>query len=561
MIIQYPILLKAQSMGFKSPPKAREPLKVAGRLAQFIDTWKVLTGDTCMGIEYHKRVCNSSEREALAESKTLRRGILKRTNCSSKRRDKIIIREGCHLPLQGDQRFLLMINHFSSSQKEWSDEASNQFEASEPLGGISSFQDGGYPNIAGPHKTRGLDGEGRSEGCILHHPNSSPLSTTFEVCGRESPVSIHLSPLRSFMCPMGIHKSDEAIDGTAEVMGSPNNNIYRRHANLGSDQGGGNTTLRSSFVPSRSSGFHDQLREVTHEPNTGNRIPWADYRLTESSTQAAGRKDKADSQGGSPTAIATFCVSSSAFSVPGQTQCSLSGNVGCSLVLSGPAEGSPENPIKRSSGLRVSSGVLKRVSRRANLVANSPYPMEREDSDSEASSNSDSVRCVSSWLGGSMQQSEHRRLMVPKGADDAYQLLRAPCSRSGSENLSQRSSEGFSVTATGQLHGSGLHKQPRRDSVTISHFASEDPVALGPGEGHSPYSPTHSRYIQCGSGSGIQIGAGQVGLDAGTRSVPENQSNIWPTGSGPICHSLDSPTATFFQLEARSMPFNRIGAW
>ena len=32
--------------GVQNPPKAREPLKVTGRLAQFIDTWKVLTGDT-----------------------------------------------------------------------------------------------------------------------------------------------------------------------------------------------------------------------------------------------------------------------------------------------------------------------------------------------------------------------------------------------------------------------------------------------------------------------------------------------------------------------------------
>lgn len=39
------MLLKAQSMGFKVPPKVKEPLKVAGRLASFIDTWKVLTGD------------------------------------------------------------------------------------------------------------------------------------------------------------------------------------------------------------------------------------------------------------------------------------------------------------------------------------------------------------------------------------------------------------------------------------------------------------------------------------------------------------------------------------
>ena len=114
--------------------------------------------------------------------------------------------------------------------------------------------------------------------------------------------------------------------------------------------------------------------------------------------------------------------------------------MGSSLVLSGVVEGSPENPITWSSGLRVSSGVLERVSRRAGLVAKPPYPMEWEYSDweysdSETSSGSDSVRCVASWLGGSMQWGDHGRLMVPTGAVDAYQLLRAPCGGSGSENL------------------------------------------------------------------------------------------------------------------------------
>ena len=41
--VQNITLLKAQSMEFKSPPKARESLKVTGRLTYFIDTCKVLT--------------------------------------------------------------------------------------------------------------------------------------------------------------------------------------------------------------------------------------------------------------------------------------------------------------------------------------------------------------------------------------------------------------------------------------------------------------------------------------------------------------------------------------
>ena len=41
-----PTLQKTLGMGFVVPPKAREPFKMAGRLASFVDTWKVLTKDT-----------------------------------------------------------------------------------------------------------------------------------------------------------------------------------------------------------------------------------------------------------------------------------------------------------------------------------------------------------------------------------------------------------------------------------------------------------------------------------------------------------------------------------
>ena len=86
------------------------------------------------------------------------------------------------------------------------------------------------------------------------------------------------------------------------------------------------------------------------------------------------------------------------------------------------------------------------------------YPVEWEDSDSEISSNSDSVRCLISWLGGSVQQGEHKRLMDPTGTDNAHQLVGAPSGGSGSEYLSQEPSWSFGVTATGQFHSGSLHK-------------------------------------------------------------------------------------------------------
>ena len=40
------MLFKAKGMGFILPTQAELPLKEAGRLAHFINTWKVLTKDS-----------------------------------------------------------------------------------------------------------------------------------------------------------------------------------------------------------------------------------------------------------------------------------------------------------------------------------------------------------------------------------------------------------------------------------------------------------------------------------------------------------------------------------
>ena len=46
-------------------------------------------------------------------------------------------------------------------------------------------------------------------------------------------------------------------------------------------------------------------------------------------------------------------------------------------------------------------------------MATSSHSLEREDSDSEASSDSDPVRCLPNGLGCSVRWCEYRRLMVP----------------------------------------------------------------------------------------------------------------------------------------------------
>ena len=140
-------------------------------------------------------------------------------------------------------------------------------------------------------------------------------------------------------------------------------------------------------------------------------------------------------------------------------------------------------------------------------------------------------------------------LQVPAGENNAHQLFGTPRSGFSNEVLSEGASWNFSSTAIGQLHSSGIHKQPRRHGVTSSDFSSQIPVVMGPGERYSDNSPAHTRSIQHSSRLRIEVGEKSLRLETGSGSVPENQSSSWPTGSGPVCLSTHSPIASVLQLE------------
>ena len=175
--------------------------------------------------------------------------------------------------------------------------------------------------------------------------------------------------------------------------------------------------------------------------------------------------------------------------------------------------------------------------------------LEWQDSDSETVSNEDSVRCLTNRLGYSLRRSEHRRLLVPAGENIAHQLLGAPCSGFSNEVFSERSLWNFSSTAIGQLHGSSIHKQPWRDCVTSSYFSGKIPVVMGTGKRYSDNGPAHTQSVQHSSRLRIEVGERSVRLEAGSQSVPENQSSFWPTGSGPVGLSTQSPITSILQLE------------
>ena len=150
----------------------------------------------------------------------------------------------------------------------------------------------GHSNPERSSQARRLDGESRSEGCILHHPNSSPSPAVSEVHSRRALLLVHLPPIRPLLCPMAIHQGNETSDDSAEIMGNHDNSLHRQHTYSGKDKTGDKSTPGSVAVPPGSCGSG----QVLPGPSTGVGIPWFIGGLTESSTQTFRREDETDPQ-------------------------------------------------------------------------------------------------------------------------------------------------------------------------------------------------------------------------------------------------------------------------
>ena len=69
-----------------------------------------------------------------------------------------------------------------------------------------------------------------------------------------------------------------------------------------------------------------------------------------------------------------------------------------------------------------------------------------------------------------------------------------------------------------------------------------------------PYPSTISaRSNERGGRQRIEIHERLIGLESGSANISDNQQDLWPTGSGPICIQTDQPVPSLLQLAARSI--------
>ena len=105
-------------------------------------------------------------------------------------------------PSRKEQGFLFQ--PISGSQEGRGHETSYQFQGPEQVHPIHAFQNGRDAHPEGRPEGERLDGEGGSEGCILHDPNLGNRQRDAPLLHSGLPVPVHLSTIWPIMGSMGL---------------------------------------------------------------------------------------------------------------------------------------------------------------------------------------------------------------------------------------------------------------------------------------------------------------------------------------------------------------------
>ena len=429
----------------------------------------------------------------------------------------------------------------SSQEGRWH-EASNKPKEPERVRRPSRFQDGGAAHLKGHSEKERLADEGGPEGRLLHGADARLLQASPPLFGPEPSLPVHMSAIRPMLCSMGLYQDPKASPNLAQRAWSKASGLHRRHPCPSGDGGDGEGPHRRANIPTREPGVHSSPREVYHNPDPGDRVPWYGCRLTLNGATAPGAESKETEarifkdQGSDSPAHCSGGVMPT-----GEIQLGFPGNTSGSSVLQEPTEGPSKCLGNKRTKLRCSLPAVTGSQGGAGLVDEPFHLLEWEEPGTQTTRAPDRIRRLTGRVGSILPGHPDGRSLVPSRKEDAHQLPRAPGSDPGSKDLSKGPGRQKGAAVTGQSDSSSLHKQPGWDSVPPGNQVSQGLMDVVSGERHPPYSTTPTGGREYQGGQGVESDERSLRLDAEPRDFSSDMDSFSPTGSRPICHSSILP--------------------
>ena len=311
--------------GFTEPQTIQLSLGVARRLSHFLNNWEVITTDKwvldCVqGFQIPFTSLPGQEHRPNAPTSSAEQSSLILAEVS------MLLEKGAVTSVENPSSHKFLLNPVPCSQEGKSDKASYQPQEAEQMGETPALQNGRYGDTQGTTEGERLDSEGGPQRCILHNPNTHRPPTLPEVYSGAGTLSVHMSPIRTVMCPLGIHQSDEARCNLPTRQRGANDSLYRRYSIDGGHCSSGSESFGSIDFPADRPGVHHQCAEVYYYPIPTDRVPGPEGGLSVPTLKSTGRETPPYKDGGQTTPAEATGDSMTTGSTDRETECSFTGS-------------------------------------------------------------------------------------------------------------------------------------------------------------------------------------------------------------------------------------------
>ena len=156
-------------------------------------------------------------------------------------------------------------------------------------------------------------------------------------------------------------------------------------------------------------------------------------------------------------------------------------------------------------------------------------------------------------LGGSLKSRFYQRTVVRSGKTIAHKRFRTKDSVLGPKTFQASMTKSNSPGCHGQLNGSSLHQQTRRDSLSRDVHPSMENHELMSSIQNISTCQTHSRVPKCDCGLPVQINSNSVnGVVITPSGVQKNLHKVVHTPGRSVCHLIKPQVATIRLSSSRS---------
>ena len=547
-MIANPILKKLHVLGFTQVQRPVDSPQVAGRISQFATNWKAITEDqwilrTVQGfhIPFREEPCQMR---------------LPRPYHYSEEQMKLLREEVASLLGKGAVQ---VVDPTLSAEGFYSalflvPKTEGRMRPVINLKALNFWVQPQHFKMEGIHTLREIVAEGQVglKGRVFHSPNLPGPSKVSPFCSGQNSIPVYVSPVRSILCTLGFYQGLKTSGRFPKKLRNSPYHLYRRYT--------GNREIPGRSSGSRGSidcsigglGLHSEHGEVCNDSIPANRVPGIAGRYDHNVSKSSGSQDQSDPgrSFSAPSTGQSQC--SQVGTIYREAECNIPSSISSPTFLSSPTERPPVSPTEREPELRDATPVVSGISRRDSMVAAAPFYVEWSNLAETSSAVSDSVRCLTDRVGGSVRGSSDWWSLVSRGAEVPHQLLGVDSSNSSSPGLCQGSIRNIDSLTVRQSDSRGLCQSSRWHSVAAASETGEDTLAVGSSARHYAVCPAHSRGEQSSGRCGVQGDSRSPGLEAICGSFPEDQCCLGSPGSRSICHTPLHSTRSVLQLETGS---------